>query len=125
MRDWALEEPWVLAQTPVADLWRVRRGTRELVLKHYRKGHMGNEATGAAYLRRLPPGLGPKIWEVTPDALLMEYLDGHMLAEAVRGASDDAQQDALAAADRRLAQVAAALVAAGARRVLKRPLLRG
>lgn len=115
----------MLAQTPAADLWRVRRGACALVLKHYRKGHMGNEATGAVYLSRLPPGLGPKIWEVTPDALLMEYLDGHMLAEAVRGASDGTQQDALAAADRRLAQVAAALVAAGARRVLKRPLLRG
>ncbi|WP_420003356.1 aminoglycoside phosphotransferase family protein [Arenibacterium sp. LLYu02] len=113
MRDWGLEEPRVLAQTPAADLWRVRRGSRELVLKHYRKGHMGNEATGAAYLSRLPPGLGPKICEVTPDALLMEYLDGHPLAEAVRRASDNVQQDALVSADRRLAQVAADLAAAG------------
>ncbi len=84
-----------------------------MVLKHYRKGHMGNEATGAVYLSRLPPGLGPKIWEVTQGALLMEYLDGHPLAEAVRRASDGAQQDALATADRRLAQVASALAAAG------------
>lgn len=113
MRDWALEKPRVLARTPAADLWRVRRGDCELVLKQYRKGHMGNEATGAAYLSRLPVGLGPRIWDATPDALLMEYLDGRSLGEAVRGVSDSARQGALAQADRRLAQVAADLAAAG------------
>ncbi|MEP2718010.1 aminoglycoside phosphotransferase family protein [Pseudophaeobacter sp.] len=88
-----------LVEVPRARIWQVetqRYGTA--ALKLYTSGNMGNEAMGFPFLAAIN-GPAARIYQITPDAVLMEWLDGPSLGDIARSGEE-------ASADRTLAVVA-------------------
>ena len=89
-----------LQEVPRAQIWHVetqRHG--QAALKLYTAGHMGNEASGFPFLAALQ-GPVAQIYQVTQNAVLMEWLPGPSLGDIARNGGQ-------AEADTALAQVAA------------------
>lgn len=94
-------QPEPIAQTGIATVWKVRRGSGDAVLKHYKGGDMQNEAPGVAFMREAGES-AVRILDHADGAVLMEWLGGPTLGELVR--QGDVEQ-----ADAALAEVARSL----------------
>lgn len=83
-----LSAPRALTETPAARLWRVRAADgSEQVLKLYRRGHAGNEATGAAILAAWHAA-GANVAQMRAwddSAWVMDWLEGEPLGDIARG----------------------------------------
>ncbi|MCD9146202.1 aminoglycoside phosphotransferase family protein [Pseudophaeobacter flagellatus] len=91
-----------LQEVPRAQIWHVEtRQYGQAALKHYAAGHMGNEASGFPFLAALQ-GPVAQIYQVTQNAVLMEWLPGPSLGDIARSGGQ-------ADADKTLAQVAAGI----------------
>ncbi len=105
LRQFALSKAEARAETPLARVWSVRRANgAAAALKVYRAGHMGNEVTGVDYLRRCEGAPAVTLLEVSPDAIVMDWLEGPRLGDLAR-------QGQAERADLALAQAARALLA--------------
>ena len=94
-----------VAETGAARVWRVRLADgSDGALKVWPRGHPGNEAAGLSYLRALGPGRAARIVAARTDAVLMAWIDGPSLGDALRAGR-------VREADRRLGRVAADLLA--------------
>ena len=80
--------PVFVETTAQADIWRVESPHGLAALKHYRAGHMGNEAAGFALLRQLSGRVSAKVYGVQADAALTEWLGGESLGDQVRAGRD-------------------------------------
>lgn len=109
MRQFDVTDPVRLANTGAADLWRVTlKSGAAGVLKHYPRGHMGNEAKGALYLSRARE-LAVPVFDQSEDALVMGWLGGPSLGDHTRRAEAGHFDACLAEADMTLARMAADL----------------
>ena len=92
-----------LAETAIARLYKVQRATGETaVLKHYKRGDPGNEASGLAYLRaHAGPGV-VQVYATTQSAVLMEYAPGPSLAQMAGAGQDRAAAERLGLLAKRL-----------------------
>ncbi|MFW2587158.1 aminoglycoside phosphotransferase family protein [Sagittula sp. SSi028] len=88
--------PQRLARTGVADIYRVRRGRGRAVVKIYRRGDAGNEATGLTLMQTAASPALPRILSRTDAAVLIEYLDGPTLGQMSREGRDDEAAEHLA-----------------------------
>lgn len=93
-----------VAKTANARVWRVKLGSGQVAaLKHYPRGHMGNEIGGGIYLQRAGD-LAVSILDQSADALLMSWCDGGSLGDWARAGH-------LRLADQALASIAQKLLA--------------
>ncbi|MFY1709029.1 aminoglycoside phosphotransferase family protein [Tritonibacter scottomollicae] len=105
LQRFGLSAPELVAETARAKVWRVRRGSGAWVaLKYYPAGHMGNEASGLAYLERCEGAGVVRVFERSADAVLMEWLEGPSLGDLARAKGAEA-------ADHGVTDVAARLCA--------------
>ncbi len=106
LRRFGLSAPELVAETARAIVWRVRQKTgTQAALKYYPGGHMGNEASGLAYLERVEGAGAVRVFARSTDAVVMEWLQGPSLGEMARRQDPEA-------ADRGVTEVAARLFAA-------------
>lgn len=106
LRRFGLSAPELVAETTRAKVWRVRQKTgTQAALKYYPAGHMGNEASGLAYLERVAGAGAVRVFARSTDAVVMEWLRGPSLGELARTQGEKT-------ADHGLAEVAARLFAA-------------
>ncbi|WP_425043849.1 aminoglycoside phosphotransferase family protein [Primorskyibacter sp. S87] len=96
-------DPVALTRTGIARLWTVRtRNGQTAVLKLYGSSGKGNEAAGAAYLRAHSDRGAVKVMAVTPDAVLMAFLEGPSLGDLSRAGRDVEAMQLLARSAARL-----------------------
>ncbi|MFW8636952.1 aminoglycoside phosphotransferase family protein [Cribrihabitans pelagius] len=103
LEEFGVSDPAFLTETPIARLWRVTRGCGgPAVLKVYRGRGSGGEAAGFGYLRDAPQAQAVRIYAVSTNAALIEWLPGPSIGDTARSGD-------LAGADRLLLQTARAL----------------
>lgn len=101
--DFAVSHPEWVAETAIAQIWKVRRADgRPAALKRYKAKGMGHEAAGFAYLRQFNGGPAAHVYALSEDAALLEWLEGP-------SPGDVARKGDLLVADQALANIAAAL----------------
>lgn len=102
MSEFNLTCPLFIAQTEIADVWRVTRSNgRCAVLKVYKKATMGNERAGFAFLRTLNGTAAAKVFDVNRSAAVIEWLEGPSLGDLARDGNDkQAAQELVAVANK-------------------------
>ena len=86
----SIKNPTLLAETPRARLWRVESQDGPAVLKVFTARGLEVGDTIGTKLLRLWDGDGAvQVIDETDDAILMEWLDGHSLAELINSGQDD------------------------------------
>lgn len=84
-----IQDAEALTETTQALLWKVSTADHGVaVLKFYKRGHMGNEASGFEFLRAVDGHSAAKVFAETKDAALIEYLPGPSLGDLTRGEKD-------------------------------------
>ena len=84
-----IKDAEALTETTQALLWKVSTAEHAIaVLKFYKRGHMGNEANGFEFLQAVDGHSAAKVFAVTEDAALIEYLPGPSLGDLARREND-------------------------------------
>lgn len=87
---------WV-GETGHARVWKLRGPDgRWAALKDYTRGDHGNEAAGFDWMATQDEGLVAQIYQRTPSAALIEWLDGPSLGDMSRGGQDPEACETLA-----------------------------
>ncbi|MGH1414640.1 MAG: aminoglycoside phosphotransferase family protein [Pelagimonas sp.] len=88
LREFHLKDPRPLTKTGIAELWRVRSAEgHEQVLKLYHGSDMGNETAGVGLMQAWAQASDrhvPRIYHVRQNALVIEFLAGKTLGQALR-----------------------------------------
>jgi streptomycin 6-kinase len=91
-----VSDPILVAQTPIAHVWKVSRDKGLAALKVYIDGNTQDEAPGFDLLDALDGNGVARIYQRERTAVLMEWLDGPSLGDLAR-AGHDAQATAILA----------------------------
>ena len=84
-----IKDAEALTETTQALLWKVSTADHGVaVLKFYKRGHMGSEASGFEFLRAVDGHSAAKVFAETKDAALIEYLPGPSLGDLTRCEKD-------------------------------------
>ncbi|MEN8742130.1 aminoglycoside phosphotransferase family protein [Pseudophaeobacter sp. 1A09344] len=82
--------PEWIATTAIASLWKVSRaGGGAAVLKYYGARGMGSEASGFRFLQAAPESCAAQVYDLRPDAALVEWLEGPSLADVAIAGEDE------------------------------------
>ncbi len=86
----SVSEPELVAETALANVWRVRRPSGEAAaLKIYHGADMLNEAPGLDLLAAWNGEGAAKLYDRAANAALIEWLDGPSLGDLTRSGEDD------------------------------------
>ena len=89
-RDFGVSNSRFVTTTALATVWQVDRADGQVAaLKVYLGGDRRNEAHGTDFLRALDGRGVVQIYEETPEVVLMEWLEGPSLSEAIHHLGDD------------------------------------
>lgn len=84
-----ISDPTLIAETAIARIFKVRRRQGGVAaLKHYWRGHMGNETAGRAVLEAWDGHGAVRVFDHDQAALLMEWLEGPSLGDLSRQGRD-------------------------------------
>lgn len=106
LSQFSVQQPWHVADTPIASIWRVARNDGNLAaLKVYKDDNLQDEAPGFDFLEA-QDGLGAaRIYARADAAVLMEWLDGPHLSDLTRSGDDEFASQILVETANRLHQM--------------------